>query len=124
MIKSSEDARHRAPPVAMDHGSHHPEAGERSHAAPGLPVAAQHARRPGRVVIVGALALLGLALLAAGVPASTLITLGLLGGCLGMHLFMDHGSHGGHAHPPVESTGAEPHATHAGAAQAGGSSDR
>lgn len=119
-----EVAWHPSPPRAMGHGPQHPEAGERSNAVPGLPVAAQHTRRPGRVVIVGAVVLLGLALLAAGVPTSTLITLGVLGGCLGMHLFMDHGSHGGHAHPPVESTGAGQPVPHTGAVQAGGSSDR
>jgi hypothetical protein len=45
------------------------------------------------------------ALLAAGVPLVTLYPLLMLGGCLGMHLFMGHGmSHGGAhgSHQPNE----------------------
>lgn len=46
---------------------------------------------------IGALGVGG-ALLAVGVPVSTLFSFALLGGCLGMHLFMGHGmSHSGHA---------------------------
>ncbi len=47
---------------------------------------------------VGALVTIA-GLLAAGVPASTVLLLGALGGCAGMHLFMGHGGHGGHAGP-------------------------
>lgn len=35
-------------------------------------------------------------LLAIGVPLSALLPFAGLAGCLGMHLFMGHGGHGGH----------------------------
>lgn len=47
-----------------------------------------------QIVVIGVLAV-G-ALLAAGVPASTLLPLVAIAPCLGMHLFMDHGGHGAH----------------------------
>ena len=89
------------------------------------------AARVDRRVWLGAavLAIAGL-LLAAGVPASTLLTFGLLFGCVGMHLFMGHGGHGDHVghggHPEPaepERDEARPHVAHAGHAPVGSEGD-
>ncbi len=65
--------------------------------APAMPPALAAALRIDRRVWLGGGAIVGAgALLAAGVPASTLLLVGAVGGCLGMHLFMGHGGHTGH----------------------------
>ena len=53
---------------------------------------------PRNAKIIGAAVIGIVALLAAGVPLVTLYPLILLGGCLGMHLFMGHGMNYGGAH--------------------------
>jgi hypothetical protein len=66
---------------------------------------------PSNAKIIGA-AVIGIgALLAVGVPLITLYPLLMLGGCLGMHLFMGHGmNHGGahESHQPNEVATAGP----------------
>lgn len=66
---------------------------------------------PRNAKIIGA-AVIGIgALLAVGVPLITLYPLLMLGGCLGMHLFMGHGmNHGGahESHQPNEVATAGP----------------
>lgn len=89
-------------------GPHH-EAGVQSNAAleaspglqdgaePVLPPALAAALRLDRRLWLGGGAVAGIgALLAIGVPASSLIPFAAVGACLGMHLFMGHGGHGGH----------------------------
>jgi hypothetical protein len=66
---------------------------------------------PRNAKIIGAAVIGIVALLAAGVPLVTLYPLILLGGCLGMHLFMGHGmNHGGAhgSHQPNEGVTAGP----------------
>jgi hypothetical protein len=54
--------------------------------------------RPAKVAIGGAIGVAGI--LAIGVPLSALAPVLAVGGCLAMHVVMDHGAgHGGHAGP-------------------------
>jgi hypothetical protein len=60
------------------------------------------ARRPRWLLPALALALIAAALLATGIlTPSSLLSIGLFGGMIGMHLF-GHGAHGGHGAPSSE----------------------
>ena len=90
------------------HGPHHSGATDehaasdelptaRAVSAEPLPPALAAALRLDRRVWLGGGAVAGVgALLAIGVPASSLIPFAAVGACLGMHLFMGHGGHGAH----------------------------
>ncbi len=91
-------------------------------AAAARPAAPGGARPVDRRVwfIAGAIVAAG-ALLAAGVPVSTLLLLGAAGGCLGMHPFMGHGGHASH---DGHAGGAEPDRDLAGPGANGSSAHR
>ena len=80
-----------------------------------LPLALAAALRLDRRVWLGGGAVAGVgALLAIGVPASSLIPFAAVGACLGMHLFMGHGGHGGHDGHDASSSDRPDRATHEG----------
>ncbi len=85
------------------------------------------ARVDRRVWLAAGVLVIASLLLAAGVPASTLLTFGLLFGCVGMHLFMGHGGHAGHGGDPEpagpQQDGARPQAAHVGHVHAGSEGD-
>lgn len=84
-------------------------------AEPVLPPALAAALRLDRRLWLGGGAVAGIgALLAIGVPASSLIPLAAVGACLGMHLFMGHGGHGGHDSHGDSSSDRPAGATHEG----------
>ncbi len=97
--------------VSMDAAPAKTDVGRPLEAASTIPTALGAAiRADRRLWLVGGAIVAGGLLLAAGVSASALLTFGILGACLGMHLFMGHGGHGGmpggEGHPgPAEHAG-------------------
>ncbi len=71
------------------------------------------ARVERRFWLAGGAIVAGVLLLAAGVSASLLLTVGILGACLGMHLFMGHGGHTGSVHGDTGHAGLVEHPSEA-----------